>query len=1161
MRHSWSVGVARSAAALVLAAGLAAQARAADFPLALENRKAGISLSLSGTNGADWAVERCYHAPSIGDQVLFMRSGVEMSLAHNALNTVTHDQYKPHVIGANGVDGAADSGDEGDIYWKIDRDMQTHRYSTQGGAALPDYCIRYAAPLKFDALTYDGALAVLGKTGDNGGPWGSAPRNTTERFAYGQADAFGNEWHTLSYWDDDEPLLAAAGVDSHRQGASDGHCIFICVNPKTPVVQFHAPEGEQFYSTPVKTYHVPRIWPQTTYLTGGVKVHFVNLTNAQPVEYRVAGGAWQPYSGTPLAAGDLFTTPQAPASLEFRCGPDGAVAARTVVLDPGCPAPAEQHGFLLWADEAERQAVSHKVHTLQPFKTSYNTFRGSYYQGSGATFDDTRGIWRATAGVAGTALSNAFVVAMEGPADGIEAARLAKTRLLRLARLQPVGFDYNVSFATPAKDYLNELGQTIQQFADAGVAYDLLAAHFRSTDHAEGMTPIEELCIRDGLARIAKSILQVRANWSATSGGGDTHWSHGYELAIGLVALAMPTYKSPCYGVSGGDRVTVNDSAGADGKYWNPFPDQPVTWYQCATDPTIDTPGHPNVRYPFRAEFQYTDDGWWTGPNDLKGDGDRYFTGPSGSRLVDVKYGGLANAECRVELVEMSGYESPFVGRLHVFDNARRLKGYDDRAPCATAYIRRRLAGGYVPLGWDAGTKTYSAGPPRVQSSLLAFNNHYEFASLPGPMGLAGEFLTNLNIYYGYVPGELDPDTRQQIADNDRKILYGAYTLALCCDPTQIAPHQAEPNHAPILKALFKHVVHPGETIRKDIIAIDPDCDELTLTVTGLPAGAGFDAAARRITWVPAAGDVGVHMATVTASDGTASTSRPFPMIVKADAPAGPIPAGPSNVTATLGADQLSATLAWDAPGGVDVAWYLVYRDGAMFAVTPPSVTGYTDTTILPGTNTRYHVALLDATGAESSAAEAGPSYVRTQAGARVTGWISRAAHGAAGTLSRTLADGGVESRLGGIADLRIAVDRALDPATVTADAVTVTGQTGGDLSSRVRSAACEPGDRAILVAFDPPLAEADRYTITVAASVAGAGGMLLAGRAATLGVLPGDVDGSGMVTAADVLAVRGAAGQGLGDANAGLDVNRSGDVTGDDLQAVQKRVGTALPQ
>ena len=139
---------------------------------------------------------------------------------------------------------------------------------------------------------------------------------------------------------------------------------------------------------------MPKIWEQTTYLAGGVTIHLVNLTNGQAVRYRVGQGTWRTYGGTPLVASDIFTTDNVPATLEVRCGPAGVVLRRTVIMNPDYPAPGEQHGNLLWADEAERQAVINKVHNIQPFKKSYETFRSGYYQGSGATYDDTRGSWR-----------------------------------------------------------------------------------------------------------------------------------------------------------------------------------------------------------------------------------------------------------------------------------------------------------------------------------------------------------------------------------------------------------------------------------------------------------------------------------------------------------------------------------------------------------------------------------------------------------------------------------------------------------------------------------------------------------------------------------------------------------------------------------------------
>jgi len=937
--------------------------------LSLTNTKAGISVSLSGTNGTDWAVERTYRDASIADQIVYLRSDVDISLAHNERNSITLSTPSlPHVLGINGPDSVPDSGDEGDIYYKIDRDLQAHRYSTKNGA-LSNYCVSYSVPFRFDTLTYDGSLAVLGTTGDNSGAWGSRPRYTTERFAYGQKDTFSNEWHTLTYWDDDEPLLAAAAVSSHRQGASDGHCVFMCVNPQTPVIQLTAPAGEEFYTTPIKTYHVPKIWAQTSYLTSGVKFHFVNLTNGDPVQYRVENGAWQDYSGSPLTASNLFAATNAPLTLETRCGTSGTILSRTVIMDPACPASGEQHGYMLWKDEAGRLAASNRLHTIQPFKYSYEVFWNNYYQGTSVALDDTRGEWNDGSSMAVHALNNALVVAIEGPDVATNEAARCKTRLLRMARLQPVGFEQTVSYATPAKDFITELGQVVQNFADAGVAYDLLAAHYRVDQHADGISPIEELLIRDGLAKLAKSILQVRGNWSAESGSGDTHWGHGFELAFGTIAFAMPTYSSPCYGTSGADFTSTNQWLDPDGHYWNPFRDQGVTWYEAATDPTIETPGHPNIRAPFRSEFQVSDEGYWTGPNDLKGDGDRYFNGPLGNRVVDVKHNGMANADGRVELVEMDGYESPFVTRIHHLDFLRRIKNARPNPLCVETYIRRRLTGGYVTLSWDGVTKTYSPDSPRIQASLCAFNNEYKYASQPGVTNRVGTFLNNLNIYYGFVSGTLDPDTYDQIHLKDRKIMYRAHELAMCMDPSQLDPHVAGPNHAPIIKPMFKHVVNVGEQVRKDILASDSDGDALTVTVTNLPGAAVYDSPNRRITWTPGSGDTGVYVVSVTADDGQTATAREFPIIVKTDAPSGPIPSAPLNLSATCLQHPQRVSLSWDAPIGGDVSRYIIYRDGAFRATTASNITTYTDSELIePLQHMIYHVSLLDTKGTESGA-------------------------------------------------------------------------------------------------------------------------------------------------------------------------------------------------
>jgi hypothetical protein len=329
----------------------------------------------------------------------------------------------------------------------------------------------------------------------------------------------------------------------------------------------------------------------------------------------------------------------------------------------------------------------------------------------------------------------------------------------------------------------------------------------------------------------------------------------------------------------------------------------------------------------------------------------------------------MANAECRVELTEMEGYEDPFLTRLQVFDFIRRIRGDNARQPCVTMYIRRMQMNGFIRLTWNSGTKTYSAQAPRAVGTLFAFNNHYEAASLLSSMSITSQFLSDVNKYYGYEAG-----TPPSYISEDRKRMFSAYALAMCWDPATITAHVAEPNHAPIVKPLFKHVVHPGEDIYKEVIAMDPDDDALTITVTNLPAGATYTSATREINWTPSGGDAGVHVATITADDGTTTTSRPFPMIVKADAPAGPIPAAPTSVTVSLNGND--ATVSWTAPGGVSVAKYVIYCDGELIAAVDSGTTSYVYYGLQEGTHTRFDVSLLDTTGAESPAVMASSAYV-----------------------------------------------------------------------------------------------------------------------------------------------------------------------------------------
>jgi len=163
---------------------------------------------------------------------------------------------------------------------------------------------------------------------------------------------------------------------------------------------------------------------------------------------------------------------------------------------------------------------------------------------------------------------------------------------------------------------------------------------------------------------------------------------------------------------------------------------------------------------------------------------------------------------------------------------------------------------------------------------------------------------------------------------------------------------------------MFKYVVAPGTPIVKDIIALDMDGGPLKVTVADLPEGAAFDEDARRITWTPGAGDLGVHVVNVTVSDGQAGMSHPFPIIVKATPGKGTAPRPPASLEAAVIEDGAAVELKWPS-AGPDVAAYVVYRDGALWAVTDAATTRFVDRVFIePGSHTRYDIACYNRIGA-----------------------------------------------------------------------------------------------------------------------------------------------------------------------------------------------------
>ncbi len=174
--------------------------------------------------------------------------------------------------------------------------------------------------------------------------------------------------------------------------------------------------------------------------------------------------------------------------------------------------------------------------------------------------------------------------------------------LANLTRIDPVGLEQHQNFASiPSREIKDRGYYTVGsrgRLLDLPFAYDLLIGTYRSDKNPEGITPIEDLFIRDSMARwIMFTLTEI--------GGYNPHvpgmWGRCRFIASQVMALAMPSYSTPYFGTSGvdGNRTVYRDL---------PFPSKGYTWKEIFIDESNDTPGYPDPK--FTADF----DGQWQGP-------------------------------------------------------------------------------------------------------------------------------------------------------------------------------------------------------------------------------------------------------------------------------------------------------------------------------------------------------------------------------------------------------------------------------------------------------------------------------------------------------------------------------------------------------------------
>ena len=188
--------------------------------------------------------------------------------------------------------------------------------------------------------------------------------------------------------------------------------------------------------------------------------------------------------------------------------------------------------------------------------------------------------------------------------------------------------------------------------------------------------------------------------------------------------------------------------------------------------------------------------------------------------------------------------------------------------------------------------------------------------------------------------------------------------------------------------------------------------------------------------------------------------------------------------------------------------------------------------------------------------------YARDDAPAMaVTAWTLVADFGPAGEQRIAAEDGYVHANTAPPSALRITLSQPVDPGSLGDHPVAVTGQTAGNQAARLGTVSLDDGNTTIVVPLIAALPDSDRYTVSLAPGIRSASGNPVEGDASLeLGLLAGDADASGTVTAADLLAVRAQAGRPLSAETLRFDVDASGAITGTDLAAVRSRLGRALP-
>jgi hypothetical protein len=254
--------------------------------------------------------------------------------------------------------------------------------------------------------------------------------------------------------------------------------------------------------------------------------------------------------------------------------------------------------------------------------------------------------------------------------------------------------------------------------------------------------------------------------------------------------------------------------------------------------------------------------------------------------------------------------------------------------------------------------------------------------------------------------------------------------------------------------------------------------------------------------------------------------------------------------------------LTWKAPdnGGADITTYSIYRSTASGTETFLVHTGntkldYADVTADPTQPVFYKVSAVNSVSSTGGTLSNEVNFTATP-GVQLLSVNSMKTHGSAGTFGVNLPidRSGIECRAAGAlpggasGDYEMVFHFANPVSSVSSAVVAGTGS--------VSSTSIQGGDYVVVLSG---VTNAQRLTVTLG-GVTDSAGNTATSVAATMGVLLGDVNGSGRVDAADVSFVRQQTLQPITSANFRADINVSGRIDAADVSVARQQTLTSLP-